>query len=84
MKPRQSKKVVADAEIVEMLALDPKSLWGETKEYTGITKKLFDEYFKDRKVACAYKLGKIKVYDEPKDLAEFGLKSAPQSFAYAK
>lgn len=56
----------------------------KTREYSGITKNFFDEYFKDRKVACAYKLGKIKVYDEPKALTEFGLRAAPQSFAYAK
>ena len=56
----------------------------KTKEYSGITKNFFDEYFKDRKVAYAYKLGKIKVYDEPKALTEFGLRIAPQSFAYAK
>ena len=78
------KKVVAEAEIVEVLALDPNALWEKTKEHSGITKKYFDEYFKNRKIAYAYKLGRIKVYDEPKALAEFGLKSAPQSFAYAK
>ena len=78
------KKVVAEAEIVAVLALDPNALWEKTKEYSGITKKFFDEYFKNRKIAYAYKLGKIKVYDEPKALAEFGLKSAPPSFAYAK
>lgn len=56
----------------------------KTKEYSGITKNFFDEYFKDRKVAYAYKLGKIKAYDEPKALTEFDLRAAPQSFAYAK
>lgn len=56
----------------------------KTREYSGITKNFFDEYFKDRKVAYAYKLKKIKVYDEPKALTEFGLRTAPQSFAYAK
>ncbi len=78
------KKVVAEAEIVEILALEPNALWKETKEFSGITKEFFDEYFKGRKVAYAYKLGKIKVYEEPKNLNEFGLKVAPQSFAYAK
>lgn len=78
------KKVVAEADIVEVLALDPITLWEETKEYSGITKKFFDEYFKNRKIAYAYKLGKIKVYEEPKSLNEFGLRMAPQSFAYAK
>lgn len=78
------KKVVAEAEIVEVLSFDPSALWEKTKEYSCITKNFFDEYFKDRKVAYAYKLGKIKVYDEPKTLTEFGLRVAPQSFAYAK
>lgn len=78
------KKVVAEAEIIEVLALEPNALWKETKEFSGITKNFFDDYFKNRKVAYAYKLGTIKVYDEPKSLAEFGLKTAPQSFAYAK
>lgn len=78
------KKVVAEAEIVEILALEPNVLWEETKEFSGITKTFFDEYFKGRKVAYAYKLGRIKVYEEPKNLNEFGLKVAPQSFAYAK
>ena len=78
------KKVVAEAEIVEVLALDPNALWEKAREYSGIMKNFFDEYFKDRKVAYAYKLGKIKAYDEPKALTEFGLRAAPQSFAYAK
>lgn len=68
------------------LFIDMVVLFGKekTKEYSGITKNFFGEYFKDRKVAYAYKLGKIKVYDEPKTLTEFGLRVAPQSFAYAK
>lgn len=78
------KKIVAEAEIIEVLALDPTTLWKETKSYSGITKSYFDKYFKNRKIAYAYKLGNIKVYDEPKALADFGLKAAPQSFAYAK
>ena len=32
----------------------------KTREYSGITKNFFDEYFKDRKVAYTYKLGKSK------------------------
>lgn len=78
------KKVVAEAGIIEVLALEPNALWEETKEFSGVTKKFFNDYFKNRKVAYAYKLGKIKVYDEPKSLAEFWLKTAPQSFVYAK
>ena len=78
------KKVVAEADVIEVLSLDPNTLWEQTKDYSGISKEFFDEYFKNRSVAYAYKLGKVKVYDEPKSLIEFGLRTAPQSFAYAR
>lgn len=76
------KKVVAEAAVKSILALSPESLWKLTSAFGGITKKSFDEYFKDRKTAYAYELGEVIVYKEPKDLSFFGLKNAPQSFMY--
>lgn len=78
------KKIVAEAEIIEVLELSPEDLWNETKEFSGISKDFYDDYFKNRDVAYAYKLGKIKVYKEPKSLLDFGVKYAPQSFVYVK
>ncbi len=78
------KKVVAEAEIIEVLMMKPDDLWDETKEQSGITKSFFDSYFENRNVAYAYRLGKVKVYEEPKSLEEFGLRYAPQSFAYIR
>ena len=78
------KMVVAEADVIEVLSLDPKTLWEQTKDYSGLSKEFFYEYFKNRSVAYAYKLGKVKVYDEPKSLIEFGLRAAPQSFAYTR
>lgn len=77
-----TKRVVAEAEILEVLELPPEELWKQTKDGAGITKNFFDEYFDNRDIAYAYKLGKIKVYDQKKELKEFGLKMAPQSFVY--
>ncbi|MDY4787892.1 MAG: ASCH domain-containing protein [Bacilli bacterium] len=77
-----TKKIVAEAEIIEVLMMEPEKLWEKTKEFSGVSKEFFDQYFKERKVAYAYRLGKVKVYDEPKELNEFGLKVAPQSFVY--
>ena len=45
-------------------------------------KEFFDEYFQDRKIAYAYKLGKVKRYETPKTLLDYGIKAAPQSFVY--
>ena len=32
------KKIVAEAEIIEVLELSPEDLWNETKEFSGISK----------------------------------------------
>ncbi len=77
------KKVVAEATVIDILALPPGALWEETKEYSGISKEFFFDYFKGKDIAYAYKLGEVRVYDEPKSLSDFGLKGALQSFAYA-
>lgn len=77
-------KVVAEVEILGVIAASSKELWNQTKNQSGITKSFFDEYFKDKQVAYAYKLGKVKVYECPKSLLDFGLRMAPQSFAYVK
>lgn len=76
------KKIVAEVEIIEVLEMPKDSLWKYTKEYAGISKEFYDAYFIDRKIAYAYKLGKVKVYKKPKELIDFGLKTAPQSYAY--
>ena len=76
------KKVVAEVDILEVIMLPPEELWNQTKLFSGITKEFFDEYFKESEIAYAYKLGKVKVFDKPKELIEFGIKSAPQSFVY--
>lgn len=77
-------KVVAEVEILGVIATSPEELWNQTKNQSGITKSFFDEYFKDKRVAYAYKLGTVKVYEKPKSLLDFGLRMAPQSFAYVK
>ncbi len=76
------KKIVAEAEIIDVLMLSPDELWEQTKQASGISKQFFDTYFSGRNVAYAYKLGKIKVYDQPKSLLDYGIKAAPQSFIY--
>lgn len=76
------KRVVAEAEIIDVLMMEPKKLWDLTKNESGIDKVFFDQYFDGREIAYAYKLGEIKVYAQPKTLLDYGLKTAPQSFVY--
>lgn len=76
------KRIVAEAEIIDVLILSPDELWKQTKQASGISKEFFDGYFKGKKIAYAYKLGKVKVYETPKTLLDYGVKNAPQSFIY--
>lgn len=76
------KRVVAEAEVIEVLTMSPEELWIQTQVASGINKQFFDKYFAGRQTAYAYKLGEIKVYPHPKSLSDYGIKAAPQSFVY--
>lgn len=75
-------KVVAEVDIKEILEEEPEKLWEMTKSESGITKSFYNKYYKNKNIAVAYKLGKIKIYNEPKNLNEIGINYVPQSFVY--
>src|SRR5574344_627207 len=75
-------KILAEAEILEVIKKTPEDLWEETKDASGITKTFFDKYFKGHEFAYADKLGKVKEFKKSKTLSDYGCKSAPQSFFY--
>ena len=76
------KKIVAEVEVLGVLEDSPESLWMRTREGAGISKEFYDAYFSGRDVAFAYKLGKVYIFETPKELSEFGVKVAPQSYVY--
>ena len=78
------KKVVGEVEVKNILDDTPLNIWLKTKEKSGTSKEIFDKYFKNSEYAIAYELGEVIIYDIPKELNEFGIKSAPQSFMYLK
>lgn len=77
-------KIVAEVEVIEIIERTPKEIWSICNEYSGISKEDYDKYYSNSDRAIAYKLGKIKKYETPKTLQDFGLNSAPQSFVYIK
>lgn len=77
-------KVLAEAEIKNVLEMSPEKLWKMTHQYAGISKVRYLKYFEGHNIAYAYELGKVKVYQKQKSLSEFGCKSAPQSFVYVE
>lgn len=78
------KKVVGELIIEEVLFDDKEIIWNKTNIYGGIEKDKYDNYFKNKKYAVAYKIGKYIKYDNPKELKEYNIKSAPQSYIYIK
>lgn len=75
-------KVVASVRILSKLSASPTALWEQTKKTAGISRSKFREYFHGCKIAYAYQLGAVQIFDVAKSLAEFGINVAPQSFAY--
>lgn len=77
-------KVVGEAEVEDVLIDNPEVIWKKTEKKSGIDKNFFDQYYENREQAVAYKLKNVKKYNEPKELKEFGISSAPQSFQYVE
>ena len=75
-------KVVAKVEILVTICAAPTTLWEQTKSNAGISRKKYREYFHGCKIACAYELGKVEIFDPPRDLSDYNVIFAPQSFLY--
>ena len=75
-------KVVGEADVADILIDDPQTIWKITEKKSGIEKEFFFLFYAGKNQAIAYKLKHIIQYDIPKDLCEYGIKTAPQSFCY--
>lgn len=77
-----TKRVIGEVTLIEIIEGDVEYVWHETRGFGGILKRDYKEYYKEREVAIAYKLGEVTLYEEPKKLKDLGLDYVPQSFAY--
>ena len=78
------KKVVGEFKIEKIIKDTPDNIWNLGEDVLGIDKKSFYEYFKHSEFAYAIKIKDVIKYDIPKDLRDFGINKAPQSFCYLK
>lgn len=78
------KKVVAKVEIEDIIVDDVVEVWRQTSAFAGISYAFFSAYFKGKKKAVAYKLGKVEAYEEPRNLSDYGITFPPQSFVYVE
>jgi predicted transcriptional regulator len=76
------KQVVGEAAIDKILEGTPKEIWEIAKTAAGITRKFYFSYYAGKDKAIAYKLKDVKIYETPKELSDYGVRQAPQSFVY--
>ena len=76
------KKVVGEFRIKRIISEDVESVWNITSESSGITKVFYDKYFQQKTMANAIEIGELIKYDRPKELADYNIICAPQSFCY--
>ena len=77
-------KVLGEVEVKEVIEDTPQSVWEKTKTAAGIDLSFFNRYYQGRNKAVAYELGDITIFTKPKNLSDYGLKVAPQSYVYVK
>ena len=73
-------KVIGEFQPVDVVVGTPGDVWKETNKFSGITKRVFDEYYKGRKTAYAIVIQNFVKYDCQVNLPK-GM-HAPQSFRY--
>lgn len=79
-------RLIGEFEIDSVLSERPRDLWEKTKEFSGITKDFFAEYFQGRERGYAIKVGRIRKYEQavlPDSVFKKGF-VAPQSFRYVE
>lgn len=76
--------ILGEVKVLGTLSMKKTPLWEKTKHSAGISRKKYREYFQGSSIAHAYVLGETTTYDTPKELHDFGIKQAPQSFVYVE
>lgn len=77
-------KVIGEFAIADILNDDVETIWNETARYSGITRDFYLSYFSNKEKAYAIKIGKITRFRQARDLSDYNLNFAPQSFAYIR
>ena len=75
------KKIVGCFEVNEIIHKSPEELWDSYSEVSGISKKDFFKYFKDKEMGYAIRINNLKVFNEFIEMKDF---TAPQSFCYVE
>jgi len=75
-------KVIGEFEIDRIIQKELEDLWKETKDYSGISKEYYDQYFTGKQEGFAIQVKRVKRYKKARNLQEEYGMVPPQSFAY--
>ncbi len=75
-------KIIGEFEVKQIHSGSPKEIWNLTVGKRGINKKEYNVYYNEKNKAYAYEIDNLYVYEQEKNLIDFNIKSAPQSFMY--
>ena len=76
-------RVIGKFEIEDIYTDSPNELWAKTESLAGVTKEMFDNYFKDRVKAFAIKVSNPVRFSKPQPLSNYvPSNTPPQSFCY--
>ena len=75
-------KVVGELKIKQVLYDKKNVIWNKTNKYGCITKIKYDNYYENCGYVVAYEIEKAILYDKQKDLKDFNVRTAPQSYVY--
>lgn len=76
------KKIVGEFLIERIIKDSPSKLWEISSSEAGIAKNKFDHYFLGKEEGYAIKIGKKVKYSKTRDLKDYNIEKAPQSFQY--
>ena len=75
-------RVIGEVEVSGTLSMNPTPLWESTKKAAGISREKYRKYFHGCQTANAFILGHLHLFETPRLLSDYGVKSAPQFFVY--
>lgn len=74
--------VIGEFKIETILNDNVDSIWKQTHEYSGISEEFYRMYFAHKTNAFAIKIGRVTKYKKPKQLRDYHVNHAPQSYVY--
>lgn len=77
-------KIVGEVDVFKVLENSPYELYKRTEGHSGISLDNYMKYFDGEETAYAYSLNNPIRFTHPVPIERYGLKQAPQSFAYVK